>query len=140
MATKTIPAKTIVICDACGKECQTGERRHNARLTLKQDALDYQGSPCADATSHFDLCDGCLPPVREAVNEAMDTLRGKEPKRSIPANALCFFQDGDQWCCVYGDFKDLQWSPAGFGKTFEDAMESLRAGRAHAEAAANDNS
>lgn len=35
----------------------------------------------------------------------------------LPPNALCFFPDGDAICCVYGNFINLQESPAGFGKT-----------------------
>lgn len=46
-------------------------------------------------------------------------------KRSIPDNALCFFKDGDQWVCVFGDFVDLQMSPAGFGDTYEEALRDL---------------
>lgn len=46
---------------------------------------------------------------------------------SIPHNALCFFRDGDQWCCVFGDFINLQESPAGFGETFSSAMADLMA-------------
>jgi hypothetical protein len=49
-----------------------------------------------------------------------------KPKKSgIPHNAVCFFQDGDKWCCVYGDFVDLQESFAGFGATFEESMANL---------------
>jgi hypothetical protein len=44
---------------------------------------------------------------------------------SLPPSAVCFFKDGDKWCCVYGDFVNLQESPAGFGDTFEDAMNDL---------------
>ena len=46
--------------------------------------------------------------------------------RPIPHNALCFFLDGNQWCCVFGDFINLQESPAGFGDSFETAMASLQ--------------
>ena len=44
---------------------------------------------------------------------------------SIPHNALCFFMDGNKWCCVFGDFVNLQESPAGFGDTFYEALEDL---------------
>ena len=40
----------------------------------------------------------------------------------IPFDAICFFRDGDKWCCVRQDFEDLQSSPAGFGATLDDAM------------------
>jgi hypothetical protein len=43
----------------------------------------------------------------------------------IPFNALCFFKDGNKWCCVNGDFINLQESPAGFGDDFVSAMENL---------------
>jgi hypothetical protein len=45
---------------------------------------------------------------------------------AIPHSALCFFRDGNQWCCVFGDFVNLQESPAGFGETFEDALADLQ--------------
>lgn len=48
----------------------------------------------------------------------------------IPAHAICFFTDGDVWCCVFGDFINLQESPAGFGKKFEEALADLRANAA----------
>lgn len=43
----------------------------------------------------------------------------------IPFDAACFFKDGDAWCCVRGDFIDLQQSPAGFGETMDAALNSL---------------
>lgn len=43
----------------------------------------------------------------------------------IPNNVYCFM-DGDQWCCVFGDFINLQESPAGFGKTTGEALKSLK--------------
>ena len=43
----------------------------------------------------------------------------------IPHNAICFFRDGDNWCCVLGDFINLQESPAGFGDTFNEALADL---------------
>ena len=43
----------------------------------------------------------------------------------IPHEAICFFKDGDQWCAVFGDFVNLQESKAGFGDTFEDALNEL---------------
>ena len=45
---------------------------------------------------------------------------------SIPDHAVCFFKDGDQWCCVGGDFINLQESPAGFGDTFDQALDHLQ--------------
>lgn len=40
----------------------------------------------------------------------------------IPKDALCTFQDGNQFCCVRADFINLQESPAGFGNNREDAI------------------
>lgn len=47
----------------------------------------------------------------------------------IPHNALCFFMDGNAWCCVFGDFINLQESPAGFGETFDEAIADLEKNR-----------
>lgn len=44
----------------------------------------------------------------------------------VPKDALCFFRDGNQWCCVWGDFKNLQESNAGFGDTMDAASLDLR--------------
>lgn len=44
---------------------------------------------------------------------------------AIPNNAFCFFKDGNMWCCVLGDFVNLQESPAGFGKTLLSALRDL---------------
>jgi len=43
----------------------------------------------------------------------------------VPAHAACFFKDGDAWCCVRGDFLNLQESPAGFGSDMEEALNAL---------------
>jgi len=45
---------------------------------------------------------------------------------ALPAEAVCFYKDGDSWCCVHGDFINLQESPAGFGDTFETALINLK--------------
>lgn len=44
---------------------------------------------------------------------------------AIPKNALCFFKDGHQWVAVFGDFINLQESPAGYGDTRESALDEL---------------
>lgn len=44
---------------------------------------------------------------------------------NIPAHAVCFYKDGNMWCCVNGDFKNLQESPAGFGASFDEALNDL---------------
>lgn len=51
---------------------------------------------------------------------------GEAQETKIPDSAVCFFKDGDDWCCVFGDFINLQESFAGFGKTFDDALSDLR--------------
>lgn len=43
----------------------------------------------------------------------------------IPDNAICLFEDGDQWCCVRGNFVDLQASLSGFGSTMQEAISNL---------------
>ena len=57
------------------------------------------------------------------IDKADSFIKSQTP--SIPASAVCCFVDGDQWCCVFGDFINLQESPAGFGKTPEEALNSL---------------
>lgn len=37
-----------------------------------------------------------------------------------------YFMDGDKWCATLEDFIDLMKSPAGFGDTKQEALESLR--------------
>lgn len=44
----------------------------------------------------------------------------------IPHNAVCFYKDGNAWCCVFGDFVNLQESPAGFGDSFDTALTNLK--------------
>jgi hypothetical protein len=51
-------------------------------------------------------------------------------QQSIPKNALCFFEDGDEWCCVRGDFINLQESKAGFGEYRDVALNALLAAEA----------
>lgn len=58
-----------------------------------------------------------------------ELIRRSQIKHGVPHDAVCFFKDGDRWCCVHGDFVSLQESPAGFGETFESALENLRAFR-----------
>lgn len=51
----------------------------------------------------------------------------EESKPAIPHNAICFFEDGNKWCAVFGDFVNLQESPAGFGDNHEEALWALQA-------------
>ena len=48
------------------------------------------------------------------------------PMKGPPDHAVCFFRDGNKWCCVNGDFVNLQESPAGFGNTFDEALSDLK--------------
>ena len=45
----------------------------------------------------------------------------------VPPDAACFFKDGNAWCCVRGDFINIQESPAGFGDTMDEALTMLHA-------------
>lgn len=48
----------------------------------------------------------------------------------IPANAICLFKDGNQWCCTWASFVNLMESPAGFGPTTGEAIDDfLRQGQ-----------
>lgn len=38
--------------------------------------------------------------------------------------AVIMFRDGNRWCCVGADFKNLQESPCGFGESMESAYLS----------------
>ena len=59
MAVRTIPAQTIKTCDCCGDEVEAHNGRKEAKLMLKQHALDMKGFACADASRSMDLCDAC---------------------------------------------------------------------------------
>ena len=61
--------------------------------------------------------------LNDLANIVMETI--DEAPKAIPHNAVCFFRDGDQWCCVFGNFINLQESPAGFGANFIDAFQML---------------
>jgi hypothetical protein len=79
MATKTIPAKTEVTCDACGlvthQSFGKGRRRQEGRLTVKQHGLDMLGDPACDGTVNFDLCDECLNRAVKTVNALFNEIR-----------------------------------------------------------------
>jgi hypothetical protein len=53
----------------------------------------------------------------------------RRPEPAIHHSAVCFFKDGNRWCCVNGDFVNLQESAAGFGETFEEALIALQEAR-----------
>lgn len=53
-----IPATTETTCDICGRsdlpyKCE-------AVLNIKRHGLDWYNVPVADASSAYDLCDGCV--------------------------------------------------------------------------------
>jgi hypothetical protein len=96
--------------------------------------LEFQNYPSGGRRFDFDAREKALREFQEAdylaesrayVRDLIRRDREPKAKPSIPATALCFFKDGDQWCCVNGDFKNLMESPAGFGDTFADALNQL---------------
>lgn len=60
-------------------------------------------------------------------NPICQARRAYWPGSGILPDAACFFKDGNAWCCVRGDFTNLQESPAGFGETMEAALNHLHA-------------
>lgn len=60
-----------------------------------------------------------LPSV--AIQQYIDSL-----KSSVPAQAVCFFMDGNQMCAVFGDYKNPMESAIGFGSNFEEALAALK--------------
>lgn len=58
--------------------------------------------------------------------QALAELMNRAHPRAIPDHALCFFMDGNKWCCVNGDFVNVQESPCGFGDTFDAALADLQ--------------
>lgn len=74
MSRRTIPAREEVICDRCKQVCEPNgpaRRIMEGSLRLNQHALDFQGSPVADGSRHWDLCDNCLLEVGVAIDRAM---------------------------------------------------------------------
>lgn len=78
MSIETIPQAFKYTCDLCGKEhlqvnasghYSNSRPPHWATLIVAQDAYDYQGSACADATIKRLLCDDCRPLIIAAINE-----------------------------------------------------------------------
>lgn len=45
--------------------------------------------------------------------------------KAIPDHAICRFKDGNKWCAVFGNFKNLVESVAGFGDTSVEAVQEL---------------
>jgi hypothetical protein len=73
MAIKTIPARTVVTCDACGRDDQP--HKQEGHLTLRRHALDMYGDPCANGTVEVDLCDHCLGLIGDAINRETNAIR-----------------------------------------------------------------
>lgn len=72
---KTIPSKLVMVCDICKKDDSTTRFRAAGELHIKQHALDYQGSPCANGDMKIDICDTCLPKIITAINARAQTIR-----------------------------------------------------------------
>ena len=51
------PATTEIICDICGRK---EPFKCEAVLKIKRHGLDWNNVPVADASSTYDLCDGCV--------------------------------------------------------------------------------
>lgn len=68
--------------------------------------------------------------ARDLCGALCDGIEAGRRRKSIPDSAICFFKDGDKWCCVNADFVNLQESPAGFGDTFDEALSDLQKARA----------
>ncbi len=60
------------------------------------------------------------------IMELIDEVNRLREHAAIPHNAICFFRDGAKWCCVNGDFVNLQESDAGFGFNFPEALGDLQ--------------
>lgn len=71
MSTKTIPARTIKTCDRCGVEMAGNNCRKDGKVTINENALDFQGMAVASANRSVDLCDTCLSQVTRAIDAAM---------------------------------------------------------------------
>lgn len=62
---------------------------------------------------------------RDALEKQVRELN--EKRTGVPPEAICCFRDGNMWAAVYGDFKNPQESPVGFGLTPNEAAERLEA-------------
>ncbi len=84
---KKIPAETHVYCDGCGSKCGTGGKSRKAEetITVNCHVLDYQGSPAANGTRNFDLCDECADTINKILNSALETLRTASTRKEEAA-------------------------------------------------------
>lgn len=75
-------------------------------------------SPESDNSLGF--CHTSLSGENPLFNRCMDNLPG------VPAHAICYYMDGNKHCCVFGDFRNLQEDPVGFGNSDEEAYQDLK--------------
>lgn len=81
---RVIPQQTIVTCDCCRKEMTKADYKRNGAITIKQDALDYQGAAVANANiRRDDLCDSCLDQLREAIELKETAIREKALQEAL---------------------------------------------------------
>jgi hypothetical protein len=87
MTSKTIPAKTIVVCDRCGVETHQslgkGRRRRKGVLSIESDGLDMLGDPCCNANRSIDLCDDCLSHMETVIDRELKKGCDKRPNGPI---------------------------------------------------------
>lgn len=88
------------------------------RLTEKLKEYLAQQLPC--------IQDHCSTMSSEVYAQLKHLIKNY-PEACVPDEALCLFRDGNRWCCVRGDFIELQESQAIFGETPEEAMEAMMA-------------
>lgn len=50
----------------------------------------------------------------------------KHAPEELCGESLRYYRDGNMMCCTFGDFENLQESPAGFGETDDEAFEDLK--------------
>lgn len=77
MSIKTIPQKYEYKCDSCGAIEPTRSKsppKYWGKLTLEQDAYDYQGVAIADGTVTIDLCRECKETIVSKINEIKPRL------------------------------------------------------------------
>lgn len=56
--------------------------------------------------------------------QGFDIYRANCPA-GVPLEAICFWRDGEQWCCAMGDWSEEGVAPLGRGETREEAERDL---------------
>lgn len=107
----TIPGKDFTICDMCLDP--RSQRRAGARIEIKRDILDGQGTPVTSGNQDLQLCDSCMEGFSKTLYDLSMKLQPKVEK------------DGSRYCATYADFTNLGEDEAGFGDTQEKAREDL---------------